>query len=209
MNDSIDNGIISNSIPFVNDIVIAILIVFLGFIIGKILGKVVKKVLSSFKIDASLKKTFSLRTSNVEKFISGFVSFIIYLVSIIMALNYVGVTTFILNILFVVIIVVVAISTILALKDLVPNLIAGIQIRIDELIREGDTIRTKDVEGEVIDLTLLDTKIKNFKGDLFVIPNSIFLKHGFVKVNKLKVSKKKIEIKAVPNFFQRIFHKPK
>src|SRR6056297_1416983 len=75
-------------------IVVSLLIVFTGFIIGKILGRLIYKLLHEFKVDAALKKTAGVKIS-IEHILEAFISYFIYFVSIIMALNNLGLTTFI------------------------------------------------------------------------------------------------------------------
>jgi small-conductance mechanosensitive channel len=166
----------------INNIVIAIIIVLLGLLIGKVLGKVIERLLKEFRIDKTVKEKTGFNSS-LQKIISNIVSYAIYFVFLIIALNQVGITSLLLNVLSIVVILILAISTILSIKDSVPNMIA--HKRIKETMKKGDKITLgNSVEGKIDEITLFETKLTTKSGDEIYIPNSLFLKETHVKKAK-------------------------
>ena len=190
MNDTLLNAT-SNSLIFVNEIATRVLmgvVIFLvGLIIARISSKITQRVLRDFAIDGALKKKTGIKTS-FENFISRSVFFIVMMIFLVISLNYIGVTSIIVNVLSIAVIIVVMISLLLAIKDNVPNIIAYRSIRQKNTILEGDTITMDHTIGIVEDITLFQIKIKN-KTDTIYIPNSLFLKKEFKRKNRLKNKK--------------------
>ena len=79
-------------------IVVAIIILLIGFIIGKILGRLLQKVLHEFETDKALKNVAGINFS-IEHLIGALLTYFIYFIAIIMALNQIGLTSIFLNIL--------------------------------------------------------------------------------------------------------------
>jgi small-conductance mechanosensitive channel len=157
---------------------VSILIMLVGFILGKLAGKILHKILSEIKLNDLLKK---IRIYiNVEHLLSSFITYFIFLISIIMGLNQMGVTSAILNIVSLGIIALIAISMVLAIKDFFPNFFAGLHIFGKKLLNVGDIIKYKQIEGEIIEITLLETIVITKSKDLIYIPNVNFLKNEVV-----------------------------
>lgn len=171
----------------VTDIVIAMAILLIGFIIGNLLGRVLKRLLYEFKVDPALKKSLKIKFS-MEKILSEILSYSIYFISIVMTLNHLGVTSTILNIISIALIVLIAFSILLALKDLVPNFIAGIKIIQKEIVKKGDNISFDKIKARVVKVTWTETKLESKSGDIIFIPNSLLLKK-ILKVPKRKKKK--------------------
>ena len=170
--DNLLSGVFTN-------IVIAVLILLIGFIIGRVVNSLLKKFLKDMKIDEILKKKAKIKIS-LENMINSSITLIIYLITIIMALNQLGITTLLLNI--------ISISIILALKDFVPNMIAGIKINKKEIIKKGDKISFDRIYAIVHEITLTETKLESKSGDIIFIPNALLLKK-VIKIPKNKKSK--------------------
>lgn len=157
---------------------VAILVMLVGFILGKLAGKIIQKILSEMKLNDLLKK---IRIYvNAEQMLSSFVTYFIFFVSIILALNQMGVTSAILNIISLGIIALIVISIILAIKDFFPNFFAGMHIFGKKLLSVGDVIRYKQIEGEIIEITLLETIVITRSKDIIYIPNVNFLKNEVI-----------------------------
>ncbi len=173
--------------PILNRLVVAVIILFLGFIVGKIIGKLIERGLKEVSLDKGLKKAINLKVS-LEKGISSFASFFIYLVAIIMALDSLGLTSSVLIMISAAIIVVIVISFILAIKDYVPNIIAGIRIKNKGFIEIGDYVKVKDIEGRVIKVNLNETELETKNKDIIFVPNSMFVKEEVYKRKRKKTS---------------------
>ncbi|MBU0666361.1 MAG: mechanosensitive ion channel domain-containing protein [Nanoarchaeota archaeon] len=161
--------------PFLVKMVSGIIILLIGFIIGKIISKVINKILHEVDLDKGFKKTTGFEFS-IENTISKIIAYLIYFIAIVMALNTIGLTTFVLNMLFGAIIIIVVISFILAIKDFVPNFISGYVLKKRGYFEPGIRIKIKDLEGVIIKVSLLETSIKTPNKDTVIIPNAIFTK---------------------------------
>jgi small conductance mechanosensitive channel len=183
-------GDVSSSFnPLLSKMVIAVLILLIGLIVGKLLGMLVRRLLNEVRLDKYV-RTAGLRLS-VEKFIGNLVSYVIYLIAVIMSLNRLGLTTAILAIILSIVVLVIAVSFILAVKDLFPNLFTGLRIRIRKLFLEGDEVQIKELKGKVVSVGLLETRIKTLSDEEVIIPNSFFNKRRIIVRKKaLKNSKK-------------------
>jgi small-conductance mechanosensitive channel len=120
----------------------------------------------------------------IDEKTSHFVLYFVYFISIIMALHYLGIATDILNIISGVVMLMIAIFVILSVKDFIPNVISGIVIHQKSLIKIGDKITTNNISGKVVEITLLDTKLKTKSGDIIIIPNSNLTKNEIIKKSK-------------------------
>ncbi len=161
--------------PYINQFSVALLILLVGSIIGKLVGRLVRRVLEELEIDLALKKTVGLKLS-VSKLLGSFVSFIVYFITIVLFLNSLGLTTVILNVISIGLVILVLISLALAIRDFVPNFVAGVLIKKKNRLKPGDSIQIKEASGKVLEVSLLDTEIKTSSGDLVFIPNSLLMK---------------------------------
>ncbi len=164
-------------------LIAAVIILLIGFIIARILGNLTKKVLHELETNKILKEQAGVKIQ-VEEFSNAIVRYIIYFIAIIMALNQLGLTTTILSIILIILLVILVGFIILAFKDFIPNIVSGFVIHQREKIKPGDKIRVKDIEGEVIHVNLVETKIKTKKNDIVFIPNSILTKNEVMKLKK-------------------------
>jgi len=164
-------------------LIAAVIIILVGFIIGRILGKLVQKVLHELEIDRILKKKANVKFS-FEKTVGKFVAYFIYFLTLVIALNQLGLTTTILHMISAAVLIIVVISIILGIKDFIPNLLAGMHINRHNMINEGDKIRVRGTEGKVMSVDLTEIKLKTKSGDIIFIPNSIFIKEEVIKKKK-------------------------
>lgn len=176
----------------ISQILVALIIFFIGFIIGKLLGKLTTKILDQLNLDYFLRKALGVRFS-FEDLIGAFVTYFIYFISLIMALNQVGLTTTMFMIIFTAIVVLIVISIVLSIKDFIPNFISGLMIRQKNFIQEEDVIQVKNIKGKVVYIDLLETQIQNSHKDIIYVPNSILTKHEIINY---KIEKKKKANKA-------------
>ncbi len=64
----------------------------------------------------------------------------------------------------------------LAFKDIFENFFAGILLLVREPFRFGDFIACNDIEGQVQNISIRDTQIRQTDGQLVVVPNAMLLK---------------------------------
>ena len=70
---------------------------------------------------------------------------------------------------------------ILAVKDFIPNFVAGLTLYQKRNIKPGEKILVNNIEGEILNISLLETKVRTRNGDIVYIPNSILTKHVVIK----------------------------
>lgn len=177
------NYIVNTLSGLMTKLIVAVIIILIGFIIGRVLGKLTQKVLHELEIDRILKKKARIKFS-VEKAFGRFVAYFIYFLTIIGALNQVGLTTTILHMISAAVLIVIVISIILGIKDFIPNLLAGMHINRQDMIKEGDRIKVRGTEGKVMSIDLTEIKLQTRKGDIIFIPNSILIKEEIVKIGR-------------------------
>lgn len=146
-------------------IIAAIIIVLLGLVIGKFFGKVIQKTLKEIGIKLHSKAFISLG-----------IEYVIYLAAIILALNQLGIIKITIYVLLILILIVVLAFAILALKDFIPNFIARNIIRKKGKVKIGDKIKIKNLEGKILSINLIETKVETKNKDVVCIPNSSLLK---------------------------------
>jgi small-conductance mechanosensitive channel len=165
-------------------IIVAAVILLLGFIIGKIVGRLVHRALHEIELNESMRKA-GLKFG-IEDLISNFITYLIYFVAIIWALSELGLSTMILSIIFIAIIVIVIVSMILAFKDFLPNLFAGLFIYKKEFIKNGNWIKINGVEGKIKKIGLVETEVETKSKDVVYVPNSNLTKQAVVVSKKKK-----------------------
>jgi len=193
MDETLGGNVITKSIGLfkglftevVTKVVVAVVILITGFIVGKILGRLTQRLLHELELDNILKMATGIKVS-VEELIGHFMTYFIYFIAVVMALNQIGMTTTLLNMISGGIIILIIIFILLGIKDFVPNVLAGIFIHQKGLIKEGDKIKVKDIQGRVVHINLVDTRLETSKGDLIFIPNSLLIKNELIKIKKRK-----------------------
>lgn len=148
----------------------------LGKIIGKILAKFIKKIALNDIIYSSIKVRLRL-----DKTLSTIVSYLIYFFGFVWALDYLGIASTILNLLSGAILILALILLFLGFKDFIPNMTAGFFIHAKGFLKEGDLIKLHDIEGKIIYLNLVETRIKTKSGDIIYIPNSRLTRYEVIK----------------------------
>jgi len=172
--------------PSLNRIVIFFFILFLGFLVGKILGRLARKMLGELKTDAFF-RSLGWKLS-VERGLAHLVAGLTYTVTLILALNAVGLTTVVLEIILGVFVFALLLSFLLALKDVIPNATAGVMLK--RKLEPGIMLKLDDVEGVVTSVTLLETIITTKGGDTIVIPNSLFARQR-IRITKGRSTRQK------------------
>ena len=160
--------------------VAAIIILLAGLIIANILSKLTKKLLKELEINKILKTKLNISLP-IENIISGTLKYLIYFVVIILSLNQLGITTKVLYIILVGILIIIIAIILLSIKDLIPNVISGFLIYKQKKLKVGDTIQIKDLEGKIIEINLLETKIETKNKEIVHLPNLLVTKEKIIK----------------------------
>ncbi len=177
---NIYNEIITQPIA---NLLAAIITLFIGLVIGRFVGRLIQKILNNLSVNEILKKEANLKIP-LEEAMGALSKYTIYLIVVIMALNQLNLATIILNIILIIILVVVILLGILAVKDFLPNIVAGFLIHQKGFIKEGDYIKVKSVEGKIEHISPTETKIKTKQGDTIFVPNLTLIKNEVTKLKK-------------------------
>ena len=170
-----------------SELLIKVLTAFLMLIIGLILSQIISNITRKFLRGAEVNKIIEQQLKlkiGLENYISSIIKYLIYLITIILVLNELGVSTKILQIVLVIVIILIAIFIILAFRDWLPNLISGLYLIRTEKIKPKDTIKIKGLRGRVIKINLLETKIETVNNEIIFIPNSNLTKFEMIKEKK-------------------------
>ncbi len=172
--------------PLILKIVIAALIFFIGFVIGKIVQKLIIKFFVLSDLDKVFKKQTGFKAS-LSVAVATIVSYFIYVVAIVMALNRLEIGTTIITTIVILLVVVLVLFVIFGLNDIFANLSAGVVLRIRGNIKPGDYIRIKDkhIEGYVISMTTLSIRLETKKDEMVFVPNMALFKSEIVKPKKI------------------------
>jgi len=169
--------------PLLNKFVIAIIIIIIGFIIGRILGKFLEKILHEIELNKLMKDATGFGIA-LEEIAGTTVKYITYFIFIVMALNQIGITTIVLNMITAAVFILIILSIFLGIKDFIPNVIAGLSIHSKGFVKEGDKIKVNDTQGRIQKISLIQTSIRTSKGDIIFLPNSLLTKHKVIKLKK-------------------------
>jgi small-conductance mechanosensitive channel len=167
--------------------VAAVVILLLGFIAARMVGILSKTILKRFGLNRLVQQSIGVKFS-IEEILNTLFVYFIYFITIIMALNQIGIATQIAQAIAIGVIIIVIISVIIAIKDFVPNIIAGLYILHMWHLKKGDFVEFDNSKGKIIELTLLDTRIETPEKDSLIIPNTTMYKK-VVRVKNPKYSR--------------------
>ncbi len=168
-------------------LIAAIAIILIGLVAARIIHRILTKILQELELNRVLKEQVGIKIP-VEEFIGSLTKYIIYFIVIIWALAELGLQTTVLYLLLALFLIIIISFIILAFKDFIPNITAGLFIHQKNLFKPGDVIKVKDIEGEVVSVSLVETILK-VKSDTVYIPNSVITKNELTKKEKLKRNK--------------------
>lgn len=175
--------------PFYSKIIVALVLLLLGLIIGRLAGRMIYRVLSEIEINKIVKKTTGM-SFRLDKFLGSAASFVIIFIFGLWGLEYLGLSSLVLNFIAGAFILILIVAIFLGIKDLIPNVIGGIYIHKKGLFEEGDKIKIDKVSGEVIQINLTETKILKKRilrsDDIIYVPNSMFIKPKVLSVTAKK-----------------------
>ncbi len=151
----------------INEIAAAIIIVFVGFIIAKLAGKIAKRVMAEAELNRILKTAgFSPLSDTIGKMIE----YIIYILTILAALQSLGLTEIVSAILILAAIAILSFILILTIKEFIPNAIMGIILRKKIKQYLGKKVQIGEIEGKLERIGIVSIIIKN--GDEHSLPHT-------------------------------------
>jgi small-conductance mechanosensitive channel len=172
--------------PIIIKVITAILIFLIGFVIGKIVQRLIIKFFEISDLDKLFKKKIGLKFS-VSKVTAAIISYFIYIISIVMALNKLEIATTIVTTIVIVLVIILILFVIFGLNDVFANLLAGFMVKFKKNIKAGDYIRISDkrIEGYIVSMNLLNIRLETKKDEMVFIPNMILFKSEIVKPKKI------------------------
>jgi len=144
----------------------ALIIIIIGIFVSRYVQKLVLKLLVKNKIDETL-----------SGFIANFVRFLVIAMVAILALGKLGISIAP----FIAALGAISLTAGLALQGSVSNFAAGVVLVLTKPFKIGDTITVHDVYGEVEEIKLSYTALRNEDGEQITIPNKYMI--GDVLVN--------------------------
>lgn len=160
-------------------LVAAVVVILIGFIAARVLSRLTRKALHELETDKILREQAGVKVP-LEEFLASLVKYLTYFAAIILALNQLGLTTVVLQIILFVALAIFVGFIILAFKDFIPNITSGFFLHLKKVINQGDIIKFKDIEGKVIHVNLIETKIQTKNKDIVYIPNSLLTKKEII-----------------------------
>ena len=143
---------------FATKISIALLTLFIGFIIAKLAGKIAKKVMAEAELNRILVSAGFKPLSDALGII---IEYVIYAATILIILQQFGLTSIVLGIITAIAVVVILFSLLLALRDFIPNAIAGLFIRKKLKKFLGKKVQIGSVSGKLEQIGIIKSTLRN------------------------------------------------
>ncbi len=160
----------TNALDYIqNNLASAVIILLVGIIISYFLGRILRVILKEIELDNITYSAFGLKLK-LEKKISKLVTYILYIVTVIIALTKLLIGYYILIGLGILIGLIIVISLVLRIYDFIPDYICGIIIKKKTNIKLNSTFSFKNISGKVKKITLMNV-ILDVDGDFIYIPN--------------------------------------
>ncbi len=164
------------SVVLANSIV-ALVIFFVGFIIGRVLGKIVEKILKEAELNWIVGKALKKKLPLAEG-IAKAVSAAVYAVTIFLALRQLGLAKGVFVVVGAVASLVMIITVFLNVRDFFPNVRARRALLKQR--RLGQKIRVHGIQGKIMHIGWMHTKVRAEEGDQYIIPNATVLSESKV-----------------------------
>ncbi len=164
----------------VNRLLLAAIVLLVGFIAGRLAGKFVEHVVRAMELNRAVHAATRV-TLEIDEILGRIVSYGIYFLVVVAALDVLGVGSIFFTLIAAGIIIALIISFVLAIRDMIPNLLAGWHIKRRKLVKKGDTIKVDTAEGKVVKVEMMETLLVTSKGDDLFIPNATLIKNELVR----------------------------
>ena len=162
---------------YASDIIMGIIILLVGFGIGILVKRILQRVLKEVGLNKIMRRG-NIGT-DLERWVSSIVSYVIYLVTLVIFLDQLGLKSVVLYLVVGAVLMLIILTSLVGLKDVIPNFVAWVIIQKRGNIQEDRWIDIKEISGYVLKIGYLETEIKTDKGDILYVPNSLFLKSKF------------------------------
>ena len=105
------------------------------------------------------------------------ISLFLYIIGIIAALSILSLSYYVLEIIFILIVL----GLLIAFRDALANAVGEVYLRFRTPFSEGEWVRIGEMEGRVASINTFDVELVTPKGEKIIVPNSLFLKQVLVK----------------------------
>jgi small-conductance mechanosensitive channel len=162
------NRLMRGIVSYMPNLILALAIFIVGILIAEKVGNFVQGLAEDEK---------------VPRFwiLGNLVRYTIYLVVVIMALSQLKISTDVLIIVTGSIFLAIGLTIVISLRDVGPNVAAGIHLLYEKTLNIGDTVKVGEYEGIIEDIGIIKSIIKNEEGEFVVIPNSRLMRSIIVK----------------------------
>jgi hypothetical protein len=137
---------------------IALITLFIGFIIAKLAGKIAKKVLAEAELNRILTAAGFKPLSDAFGII---IEYFIYAATILVILQQFGLTYVVIGIIIAVTAAILLISLLLAIRDFIPNAIAGLFIRRKMKKLLGKKVQVGKIRGRLESVGIINSTIRD------------------------------------------------
>jgi len=175
--------IIETAKEYIYTIILSTIILLVGFILGILAKKFIYRILKEIELNTIL-KVIGIH-SDLEKWISSIISYLIYFITIIFFLEQLKIASVVLYLIAGGILTLLILTFIVGIKDIIPNFVAWIILQRKQHLKVGMKIEIKEIAGEIEKIGCLETEIRTKHDDILYVPNSLFMKSKFkIKKNK-------------------------
>ena len=155
-------------------IVVGIVILLIGFGTGILAKKLVFRILKEIELNKIMSRV-GVRY-DLEKWVSSIISYVIYLFTIVIFFDQLGITSVVLYLIVGGILMLIILTFLVGLKDVIPNFVAWVLLQRKGRVKEGRRVEVREISGRVEKVGFLETEIKTDNDDILYVPNSLFLK---------------------------------
>ena len=146
-------------------IVVFIIIILLGLVVSKVVSNLIKKGIKEIELSKIFKKADI--KYNPNKFLPSLSKYVIYLLTILIALNAVGITRIVLWIIGGILILFIISYVLISIKDLVPNFYYGFKVK--KKYKVGDSLKYKKIKGKIIYMNSIELQVQTDKEIVYII----------------------------------------
>ncbi|MBI4441087.1 mechanosensitive ion channel [Candidatus Woesearchaeota archaeon] len=161
-------------------LLMAFAVLLIGGIIGKLVEKTVGRTLHELELNILFRRMLGTKVM-LEELLSGAAKWLIYVMTLLIALKQLGIENIVLYTLLGSILLFCLIGLLLGLRDFIPNAVSGLLLYKRGTITEGDIIKVKDIEGRVKSITLVQTILETKNKDSIYIPNAALVREFWKK----------------------------
>jgi small-conductance mechanosensitive channel len=151
-------GILTVLQNFLSKIAVALITIFAGFIIAKLAHRIVNRVMIEAEINRILTAA-GLKT--LSDTIGSIAEYFIYTATLLIVLQQFGLTKLVLGIIGLIAVIVIGFSLLLAIRDFIPNFVAGMFIRKTMKKHLGKKVQLGGIKGRLERIGPVASVIKN------------------------------------------------